>query len=194
MGRPPAKWSDMRRDLVVRAQHGDAEAFSELAAGLTTRLFATARLIVRSDERAADVVQDAMLRAWLDLPGLRDPDAFEAWVHRLLTRSCYRAAKRQRSREIVELHLESLPEPAVGDAQQSTVIRDQLERGFVALNTDQRVCVVLHLYLGMTLEETADVVGVPLGTVQSRIHRAMRAMRAVLEGDEAPAARRELAR
>jgi RNA polymerase sigma-70 factor (ECF subfamily) len=184
----------MQRDLVVRAQRGDADAFSKLMAGLMTRLYATARLIVRSDERAADVVQDAMLQAWLDLPGLRDPDAFEAWVHRLLTRSCYRVAKRQRSREIVELHLDPLPEPAIGDAQQATALRDQLERGFLALNTDQRICVVLHLYVGMTLEETADVVGVPLGTVQSRIHRALRSMRAVLGADEAPAARREVAR
>ncbi len=184
----------MHRDLVERAQHGDAEAFSKLAAGLMTRLYATARLIVRSDERAADVVQDAMLRAWLDLPGLRDPERFEAWVHRLLVRSCYRAARGQRRRDVVELHLDPLPEPAVGDSQQSTAIRDQLERGFVALNTDQRACVVLHLYLGMSLEETADIVGVPRGTVQSRIHRAMRVMREALEADDVALARGEVVR
>lgn len=191
---PPDDVVDMQRDLVERAQHGDAEAFSKLAAALMTQLYATARLIVRSDERAADVVQDAMLRAWLDLPGLRDPDRFEAWVHRLLVRSCYRAAKGQRTRDVVELHLDPLPELAIGDMQQSTAIRDQLERGFVALNTDQRTCVVLHLYLGMSLEETADIVGVPRGTVQSRIHRAMRVMRTALEADDLASARGEVAR
>ena len=66
-------------------------------------------------------------------------------------------------RDVVELHLDPLPEAAVGDVQQSTAVRDQLERGFVALNTDQRTCVVLHLYLGLSLEETADIVGVPRG-------------------------------
>ncbi len=174
----------MQRELVVRAQHGDAEAFSALAAGLMTRLFATARLILRSDESAADAVQDAMLRAWLDLRGLRDPDRFEAWLHRLLIRSCYRAAKRHRTRQVTEIHLDPGPEPAVADVQASIAVRDQLERGFLRLNTDQRAAVVLHHYLDLSLLETAEILGVPLGTVQSRINRAMHVMRSALEADE----------
>ena len=88
----------MQQDLVVRAQGGDLDAFSELTAGRTGRLYAAARLILRDDERAADAVQDALLQAWLDLRGLRDPERFDAWLHRLLVRACYRAAKRHRSR------------------------------------------------------------------------------------------------
>ena len=88
----------MQRDLVVRAQGGDLEAFSALTAGRTSRLFAVARLILRHDEQAADAVQDALLQAWLDLRGLRDPDRFDAWLHRLLVRACYRAARRRRDR------------------------------------------------------------------------------------------------
>ena len=82
----------MQRDLVVRAQRGDLDAFSALTAGTTDRLFGAARLILRDDEHAADAVQDALLQAWLDIRGLRDPDRFDAWLHRLLVRACYRAA------------------------------------------------------------------------------------------------------
>ncbi len=174
----------MRRDLVIRAQTGDIDAFSALTAGLTTRLYGTARLILRDDDRAADAVQDALLQAWLDLRGLRDADQFEAWLHRLLVRACYRAAKRQRARDVVEIQLSLEGGPAVADIQRSTALRDQLERGFAHLSTDQRAVIVLHHYLGLSLLETAEIVGVPLGTVQSRINRATQRMRAALEADD----------
>jgi RNA polymerase sigma-70 factor (ECF subfamily) len=134
----------MQRDLVVRAQAGDLDAFSALTAGATDRLFGAARLILRDDEHAADAVQDALLRAWLDLRGLRDPDRFDAWLHRLLVRACYRAAKRGRQRTVVELALDSTLEPATPDAQRAVAVRDQLDRGFRRLSPEQRTVVVLH--------------------------------------------------
>jgi len=174
----------MQRDLVVRAQGGDVDAFSALTAGRTDRLFAAARLILRHDEQAADAVQDALLGAWLDLRGLRDPDRFDAWLHRLLVRACYRAAKRRRDREIVELELTSTTEPATPDAQRALALRDQLERGFRRLSPEQRAVIVLHHYLGLSLVESAEVLAIPLGTMQSRLSRATRAMRAALDADE----------
>jgi len=86
----------MERDLVVRAQGGDLDAFWALTAGRTGRLYAVARLILRDDEHAADAVQDALLGAWLDLRALRDPDRFDAWLHRLLVPACYRTANSPR--------------------------------------------------------------------------------------------------
>src|SRR6476659_2799702 len=118
----------MQRDLVVRAQRGDVDGCSALTTGTTNRLFGAARLILRDDEHAADAVQDALLRAWLDLRGLRDPDRFDAWLHRLLVRACYRAAKRGRQRAIVELALDSTREPTTPDAQRTVAVRDQLDR------------------------------------------------------------------
>lgn len=176
----------MQRDLVVRAQGGDLEAFSALTAGRTNRLYAAARLILRDDERAADAVQDALLQAWLDLRGLRDPDRFDAWLHRLLVRACYRAAKRLRTREIVELKLASIEGAVTPDAQQAVAVRDQLERGFRRLSPEQRAVIVLHHYLGLSLAESAEVLGIPLGTMQSRLSRATQAMRAALEAAERP--------
>ena len=99
----------MQDDLVVRAQAGDVDAYSALTAGRTSRLYAVARLILRDGEQAEDAVQDALLQAWLDLRGLRDSARFDAWLHRLLVRACYRAAKRRRSREITEITAATQP-------------------------------------------------------------------------------------
>lgn len=178
----------MQRDLVVRAQGGDLEAFSALTAGRTSRLFAVARLILRHDELAADAVQDALLQAWLDLRGLRDPDRFDAWLHRLLVRACYRAARRRRDREVVEIAFDATQEPRTPDAQRGSALRDQLDRGFRRLSPEQRAVIVLHHYLGLSLAESAEVLAIPLGTMQSRLSRATQAMRAALEADDRPVA------
>ena len=177
----------MQAELVVRAQGGDLDAFSALTAGRTDRLFAVARLILRHDELAADAVQDALLGAWLDLRALRDPERFDAWLHRLLVRACYRAARRRREREVVEITFDATQEPMAPDAQRGLSVRDQLDRGFRRLSPEQRAVIVLHHYLGLSLAESAEVLSIPLGTMQSRLSRATQAMRAALEADERPA-------
>jgi RNA polymerase sigma-70 factor (ECF subfamily) len=176
----------MQRDLVVRAQRGDLDAFSALTAGMTNRLFGAARLILRDDDRAADAVQDALLPAWGALRGLRDPDRFHAWLHRLLVRRCYRAAKRSRQRSVVELPLDATLEPMTPDAQRAVAVRDQLDRGFRRLSPEQRTAIVLRHDLGLSLAESAEALAIPLGTMQSRLSRATQAMRAALDADERP--------
>ncbi len=174
----------MQRELVIRAQSGDVEAFSTLTAPRTGRLLAAARLILRQDDRAADAVQDALLQAWIDLRSLRDPDRFDAWLHRLLVRACYRAAGRHRLREVTEIEMAEALEPMTGDAQGDIAVRDQLERGFRRLSAEHRTVIVLRYYLGLSQAETAEALGVPLGTAQSRLERATREMRAALAADE----------
>jgi RNA polymerase sigma factor (sigma-70 family) len=176
----------MQRDLVARAQRGDVDAFSALTAGLTSRMYSAARLILRHDELAADAVQDALLLAWRDLRGLRDPDRFEAWLHRLLVRTCYRAARRRRDREVVELKVALTNDSTTVDAQRAVALHDQLDRAFRRLSPEQRAVIVLHHYLGMSLVESADVLAIPLGTMQSRLSRATQVMRAALEADDRP--------
>src|SRR5262252_4243763 len=105
-------WMDAA--LVERAQQGDAAAFTALAEAAVGRLERTARLILRDEERAADAVQDALVAAWLDIRALRDPERFEAWLGRVLIRSCYRAADRDRRRTAVEIRV-SDPDTATDD-------------------------------------------------------------------------------
>ena len=173
----------MQRDLVTRAQGGDLDAYSTLTATHTDRLYAAARLILRDQDRAADAVQDTLLRAWVDLRGLRDPDRFDAWLRRILVRTCYAAAGRHRSRQVAELHMAGRTETVTTDSQLALSTRDQLERGFAHLSVEHRTVIVLVHYLGLSLAEAAQAIDVPLGTVQSRLSRATQAMRAALEAD-----------
>jgi len=176
----------MQREIVERAMAGDHDAFSELARVSIHGLFVVARLILRDDGRAEDATQEALVSAWTHLSALRDPDKFDAWLRRLLVNACYREARRERRRGRVESHIELLqmPEaPGAPDIDLQLAGRDQLERGFRRLDSDQRTVLVMHYYLGLSLDEAADVLGVPPGTVRSRLHRAIGAMRAALEAD-----------
>ena len=178
----------VQHDLVVRAQRGEVDAYSALTEARTARLFAVARLILRDDDRASDAVQDTLLRAWLDLRALRDPDQFDAWLHRILVRTCYASARKHRTRLVGELRLTVTGEPITPDDQATLALRDQLDRGFARLSTEHRTVLVLVHYVGLSLNDTAAAVGVPLGTIQSRLNRATAAMRAALAADERQAA------
>jgi RNA polymerase sigma-70 factor (ECF subfamily) len=169
------------RDLVERAQAGDREAFSELGRLWVDRLYAVAQLILRDPERAADATQEALVACWRDLRGLRDPDQFESWLRRILVRACYREARRARAQHRIVQRVILLDPRATDPGPSSVVDRDELERGFVGLSAEQRALLVMHFYLGLPVAETAAVLGVPVGTVKSRVHRATAALRATLE-------------
>ena len=172
----------MHRDLVERARTGDHDAFAELAGTAISRLDSAAWLILRDTEQAKDAVQNALVRAWRDLPTLRDPDRFDAWLHRLLVRACIDEARRVR-RHRVDVELTPLITATVDGAESSIATRDQLERGFLRLDPEMRALIVLHHYLDLPLPAVAATLGIPLGTAKSRLHRALGLMRAALDAD-----------
>ena len=178
----------MDTDLVVRAQSGDEGAFASLAVAAGDRLHSVAHRILRDIDLAEDATQQALLAIWQDLPQLRDPARFDAWSYRLVVRACYAEGRRTRQ-WTPNLRLLPADEPMGSDALSSVVDRDQLERGFRRLSIDHRAVVVLHHYLDLPLDEVADVLGVPAGTVRSRLHHAMRGLRAALEADARPTTR-----
>jgi len=169
-----------QRELVERAGRGDHDAFSVLVRGVIARLDAAARLILHDPELARDAVQEALVKAWRDLPGLRDPDKFDAWVHRITVRSCLGILRRRR-RRVIEVELTPLADAPVGDIGSLVVDRDQVERALRRLDPDWRAVVVVHYFLGMPLPETAEMLGIPLGTAKSRLHRSLGLMRVALE-------------
>jgi len=117
---------------------------------------------------------------------LRDPDRFEAWLHRLTLNACLDAARRRRRRPIeVELTIEPT---AQGDSTGLIADREQLERGFRRLSVEQRAVLVFHYYLGLSVPALADTLGIPPGTAYSRLHRALEAMHAALLADDQTAA------
>ena len=177
----------MDRSLVERAQRGDREAFTSLAFELSDRLFAVAHRILRDFDSAGDALQVTLLRLWRDLPSLRDPDLIEAWAYRVLVRACHDQLRKQR-RQAPTLHL--LPaDDSEPDASAVVADREQLERAFRTLNSEQRAAIVLQYYRGLTLDEIAEILRVPVGTVRSRLHYAKRALRAAIEADARQPAR-----
>jgi len=170
------------RELVIAAQHGDQVAFVDLLRGRVDRLFSIARRILRDVDRAEDALQDALVIAWRDLPDLRDPDRFDFWVQRLLANMCIEHARRDRRRYA---RLQSLPldGPSAPDELMGVVDRDLVDRAFRRLTPEERTILVLRHYLGYEPSVIADVLGVPGGTIRSRLHHAQRAMRAAIEAD-----------
>ena len=172
----------MDRDLVEAARNGDREAYVDLIRVRSDRLFAIAQRILRDIDRAEDALQDALVIAWRDLRGLRDPDRFDAWLQRLLINVCIAQATRER-RRTANLRVLPIDGPAAPDDLLSIADRDQLDRGFRRLPPEQRAILVLHHYLGYEPSEIAETLGIPAGTARSRLHHAHRAMRAALEAD-----------
>ena len=176
----------MGRDLVERARRGDHDAFAVLAGAAISRLDAAAWLMLRDTDLAMDAVQNALVRAWRDLPTLRDPARFDAWLYRLLINACTDEIRRAR-RHRLDVHIGDLTtEPATADAMSGIVDRDELERGFDRLDPEERAVIVLHHFLDLPLTEVATTLGIPLGTVKSRLYRGLREMRAVLDADARP--------
>ena len=172
-----------QRELVERAGNGDHDAFAALVGVSVARLEAVARLILRDHELARDAVQEAYIRAWRDLPGLRDPQRFDAWLHRLTVNACLDAVRRRRRRPI-EVDLSPMLPPTVGDHAGNIADRDQLERGFRRLRAEQRAVLVLHYYVGLSASAVAESLDIPVGTAQSRLNRALTELRAAIAADE----------
>jgi RNA polymerase sigma-70 factor (ECF subfamily) len=170
----------MDTELVMRAQGGDRGAFAEIADEILDRFLAIAHRILRDGALAEDATQAALLGIWRDLPKLREPDRFGAWSTRLLVNACYSEARRAR-RWLPNLPLEAAPEPAAADEFTPVIDRDMLERGFHVLPVEQRAVIVLHHYAGMPIETVAQTLDVPTGTVRSRMHRGMTALREALD-------------
>ena len=180
----------MQAGLVERAQGGDQEAFAALATASADRSYALAYRILRDMHLAQDATQQALLNAWRDLPTLRDPERFEAWLYRLVVRACYAEATHDR-RWGARVRLIPSDTAAVPDTSSSIADRDELERGFRRLSPEQRAVLVLHHYIGYQLTEIAETLGIPVGTARSRLHYATRQLRAAIEADARPTSSKE---
>jgi RNA polymerase sigma-70 factor (ECF subfamily) len=171
------------RRLVEQAQHGDRDAYEALARASAGRLYRTAYRIVRDADRADDAVQETLVTMWRELPSLRDPHRFESWTYRLVVRFCLAESRRARRVGVREVSIDEMT-PARSDAYDEADLRDQLDRALGQLSLDHRTVVVLHHYSGLSLGEIAEILGVPYGTVGSRLHHATRALRAsIAAGD-----------
>lgn len=172
-------------DLVTRAQQGDREAFARLAGQMTPSFLSIAHRILRDIGLAEDATQLAMLNIWKGLPRLRELERFDAWSYRLLVRACYTEGRKSHRWEAPS-GIWSADEDKTPDATGMVVARDELERAFRRLSVDQRAVVVLRHYHHLSMDEIAAALGIPVGTAASRLHYAIRQLRAAVEADARP--------
>jgi len=169
------------QDLVDRAKEGDRQAFEQLARTVATRLYGTAMLVLRDQDLASEAVQEALIEMWRSLPTLRDTQAFQAWLNKILVRRCYEAAKRTRRFHSDVRAIEM--EPGTRSDEWLVDTRDEIERAFRRLTPEQRAVLVVHHRLGLSDADAATALGVPVGTMKSRLNRATAALRAGIEAD-----------
>jgi RNA polymerase sigma factor (sigma-70 family) len=170
-------------ELVERAQSGDREAFDALAAGAYDGLYAVAHRMLRDGQAAEDAVQEALIKAWRDIRSLRELGRFDAWLHRLLVRSCYDQSRRRR-RFSVEVADTAVDRSDPADRYAEVADRDELERAFLHLSMEHRAVLVLTHYVGLPAPEVARILQIPPGTVYSRLHYAVRTMRRAIVGGD----------
>jgi RNA polymerase sigma-70 factor (ECF subfamily) len=167
------------RDLVKGARAGDGEAFAALVEPYLGQALTAATLIVGSKDDAADVVQDALVSAWTGLRRLRDPDAFAAWFRTQVVRAAWKAARRQRGHR---RPTDVIPDPI--DRIEKGISERRLQRAFVTLDAEDRMILTLRFHLGLSTNGTAEQLGIPAGTVKSRVHAAVRRLRAAYDAED----------
>lgn len=186
--KPQAEW-------VRRAQAGDLAAFEQLFNQYHRGIYNAIYQMVRSDADAADLTQDAFVRAWKSLPRLESPEAFSSWLYRIATN-----LTRNWIRDNGRVRLESIDQPVGGDDEDGTVrelpdtrndpavvtqtraAQDAVQRAIQGLSDDHRTVVTLHHLEGMPVEEIAKVMRCSVGTVKSRLSRARDHLRRKLAG------------
>jgi len=184
----PEGGRSMDRELVERVCSGDEEAFGLIADAAFDRCYAVAHRILGEAPAAQDATQQALLDIWRKLPDLRDPARFEAWCYRIVVHACYAEARRTK-RAIPGFLPEDHQASTTVDEFRAIVDRDEVERAFDRQRVEHRAVLVLRYYLDLPLGEIAAILEVPTGTVKSRIHNGLRAMRAAIEADARTSAR-----
>ena len=186
-----------QRGLVERAQQGDAEAFAQLVSSRLDRSWRFVRAIGGDRVDPDEVVQEAFVLMWRDLPRLRDTDAFEPWLRAILVHATRHNVRRAGQVRFIPISANAPsgssdrgptiradalvdPRPDPGTALAG---RDTLTRAFARLSIDQRTILVLHYFEGYPLEFVADIIRRPIGTAKSRLHGARSALRAALAAE-----------
>jgi RNA polymerase sigma factor (sigma-70 family) len=184
------RWDELQQEIVRRAQRGDHDAFSSLVQPEIPRLYGLAGLLLPDRSRAEDAVQEALLRAWRDLPRLRDVEKFLPWLRRLVVNASHDEGRRlgRRRREV-----ELAPHHDRGGADElgGLLDRDELSRAFRRLNEGERTVIALRYYLDLSTADAAASMGIREVTYRSRLHRAIRTLGAALAADARAAARSE---
>jgi RNA polymerase sigma-70 factor (ECF subfamily) len=166
--------------LVARARRGDRDAFALLIEPRALRLLRTARAILGNETDAYEAAQEALIAAWIRLPGLRDADRFDAWLNRALVNKCRDALRRRKRVREIDISGSSLTVP---DTAEEHAARAFVLAAFDRLTVDERHILVLHHLHDLPLAQIASRLDIPIGTAKSRLWSARRALERALEAE-----------
>jgi RNA polymerase sigma-70 factor, ECF subfamily len=171
-------------DAIVReARDGRADAFEVLVERHGPAMYRLASAIVGPDD-ACDVAQEAFVAAWRDLPRLRDTARFEPWLRRIVVNRSRNALRSRRRRPSEPLGTFDAHQGATAaDFRDAIHARHELDTAFEGLSADHRAALVLHYGADLSISQTAEAMGVAVGTAKSRLNTALRHMRAVMEAN-----------
>jgi RNA polymerase sigma-70 factor (ECF subfamily) len=157
------------------------DAFEALSDHCLDDAYRLAAVVLRDQMEAQDVVHDAVLIGWRKFGSLRDPSRFDAWFGRIVLNLC-RDRLRSRGRgRVREAALGAAMELGRRDEFHQVARRDAIAAAFPTLDPDQQLVVALRFYRDLQLDAIADLLGIPLGTVKSRLHHGLKRLRAELE-------------
>jgi RNA polymerase sigma-70 factor (ECF subfamily) len=171
-------------EAVRQARDGRAGAFESLVQHYGPEMYRLSAAIVGPDD-ARDVAQEAFVAAWRDLPNLRQVDRFEVWLRRIVINRSRNALRSRGRRPTQRLEGMTVGETAsrLPDFRDAVHERDALDAAFEGLSADHRAAVVLHYGAELSIRETAEAMGVAVGTAKSRLNAALGRMKAAMEGD-----------
>lgn len=175
-----------RTALVLRARDGDHAAFELLVRPGLDRQLRFALSLLGDEMDARDVVQEACLKAWRELPGLRDPARFESWLSQIVVNQARTALRRRVRIQVREVPVDAIdvdarPRAGTTSVDEATSERDVLRRAFARLDADKRVLLVLHHVEDRSVAEIAALLRIPEGTAKWRLHSARSALERALE-------------
>ena len=174
--------SEWEATLTGVSPQDNEERFLRLAGRELDRTYRLAGLLLGDQDDAEDATQEALLRAWRSITLLRDPDGFQAWFDRIVVNVCRDRLRRRKRIRFVPIEQRMEPRSPV-DPFRAVLDRDQALRALELLNAHERIVVVLRYWADLTLADVAQRTGWPLGTVKSRLHRALLRMAGSLELD-----------
>ncbi len=174
----------MEQELVLAARLGDEVAFARLIESEAPRTYRAVLAVVRSAEDAQEVMQDASIRAWRQLGGLRDAGSWPAWFRRIAVRQAVDRVGREKRRQVRELDLASIEDPHGSDPTAAWARHATVMEALARLSNEDRAVLGLRYGADLAVPEVAATLGIPLGSAKSRLHRATSRLAAEMGGHD----------
>ena len=170
-------------ELVARFRSGDQHAFTTLVSRHERRVFNIAFRMLGRAEEARDATQEAFLACYRNLDRFRGESAFTTWLHRIAVNASHDVLRKKVPEPVAEIEETGEAGPDLADQAAAAI---DVQRALMAVGLDFRAVLVLHDVQGLPYEEVAEILGIPLGTVKSRLHRGRVALGAALAGEPQP--------